>query len=106
MLPTTSVPIASTLLLVVDSIGALIGLMSLFVLYRTSRKLGGRVRSGLAYVNGGIFFMTASFLLTIYFTLHNEMNMQDMAYHHLFMLVGMCLFIIAALRFSVMARNI
>ena len=96
----------STALLVVDSIGVVIGIFSILMLYWTSRKLGGRVRKALGFVNGGIFFMTSSFILTIFFNLYHEMNMLDMNYHHLLMVIGMCLFIVAAVRFSAIARNL
>lgn len=87
-------------LLIVDVLGVLIGIISVFLIYATARKIGGRVQQGLLYMVWGLVAMVVSFASSLYFVFKNVMDMNSMAIHSSIMVVGVILFIISARKFS------
>jgi len=94
--------ISITPVLIIDIVGMIVGLVSIFIILNLSKNIGGDVGKALNLIVFGITFMLLALLETIVFgrlsLLQNLKPSVDV--HHLFMAVGMIFFVVAAKQFA------
>ncbi len=86
--------------LIIDFIGVIVAVVSVIVLFDLKNKLRGRVGAALNLIMFGITLNAAALVWTIVFTRLALFPKPLIDVHHLFMAVGMTLFVLAAQRFS------
>jgi len=87
-----------------DAVGIAIGIISIILLWKTTRKLGGRIRKPLMLLIMGLSLMTISFAVTIGIVAVGAMTPGTMAFHHIIMVFGMILFVFAGRAFVVFTK--
>lgn len=89
----------------IDLIGILVGVISIGIVAKTRSQLGGVVGKGLNILIWGVLFETSAFIWTIVFSRFKLFPAPfGLDIHHLLMTVAMVLFVVAALRFSKIAK--
>ena len=86
--------------LIIDFVGVIVAVVSIVILFDLKNKLGGRVGAGLNLIMIGVGFNTAALVWTIVFTRLGLFPKPAIDVHHLFMTIGMILFVFAAQKFS------
>jgi riboflavin transporter FmnP len=86
--------------LIIDFVGVIVAVVSVVMLFDLKNKLGGRVGAALNLIMIGIVFNTAALVWTIVFTRLSLFPKPSIDVHHLFMTIGMILFVFAAYKFS------
>ncbi|OGZ97027.1 MAG: hypothetical protein A3B34_03925 [Candidatus Sungbacteria bacterium RIFCSPLOWO2_01_FULL_54_21] len=94
-----------TPVLAFDIAGIIIGVISVLLMLTLKRTLGGRVGAALNLVVGGVLFNILALGWTIVFTRLRLLAPPTVDVHHLFMVSGMVLFVLAARKFSLLARS-
>ena len=90
-----------TILIIIDIIGIVVGITSIFTIRATSKNLGGRVASALNLFVWGVLAMVSAFTWTLVFSrFHLFPTPWGIDAHHILMTAGMILFVLAARRFS------
>lgn len=89
-----------TVALGIDIIGITIGLISIYIILKIKKSLGGRVGGALNMFVWGVAFQIFAFSWTIVFTRLALLPKPAIDVHHLLMATGMVLFVAAALKFS------
>lgn len=93
-----------TPVLLIDITGILIGVASIYLMLALKRTVGGSVGAALNLVVGGVLFNLLAFIWTIVFTRLRLYPPPAVDVHHLFMVCGMILFVLAARKFSHLTR--
>ena len=88
---------------VYDSV--VVAFMSIIILYGIKSKLGNRIESGLNLIISGVFFNALALVWDIVFMYSPSLPQYLASVHHLFMILGMGLFVFAAYKFSLMDRS-
>lgn len=96
--------ISLTPVLMIDFIGVVAGLFSLGVIFIASSKVGGQVGSAFNLILWGILFQLSAIIYTIIFTRLKLLPALPVDIHHALMTIGLLLFVIAAKRFSDLAK--
>ena len=91
------------LIIVLDVFGILAGLISLAVIYNIKKTLGGRIGTALNLLMGGIMFLLLSFTWTL-ITMFSVISFAPVDIHHIFMIVGMILLVLAAKSLAKLAK--
>lgn len=90
--------------LIIDLVGIVAGLFSLVIIVNTSSKVGGQVGAAFNLVLWGILFQLSAIIYTVIFTRLKLLPAPPVDIHHALMTVGLVLFVIAAKKFSDLAR--
>ncbi len=93
------------LLEIIDIIGIVIGIASVIQIQISARGLGGRVASALNLFTAGIIAMVLAFTWTLVFVRLKLYAAPALDAHHLLMMLGMILFVLAARRFSTLMQG-
>ncbi len=86
--------------LIIDFIGVLVAIVSIFMLFELKNKIGGSLGSALTFIMTGVLFNTAALVWTIIFTRLALLPKPAIDVHHLFMTLGMVFFVFAAIKFA------
>lgn len=90
---------------ILDFIAVLIGVITIYSLIRLNKRLGGKLSSAIRFFNFG---MAANVLAIVWSTFwEHEYMLAGVTFdiHHLFMTVGMILFIISTRKFFGLVLN-
>lgn len=107
-----------TLELLIDIVATILGFVSIVLLIRLNKNLGGKMSTAVRLFAGGIVFMVLAFAWTMFFGhvgialetssgMSGSMHMEGMAdmsrdidMHHILMAIGMIFLIFSARKFS------
>lgn len=90
----------------IDFLGIIIGLISIWYIFRIKDLLGGRLGGGISFFIWGVIFMILAFGYTVIFTRFKLFTAPGVDPHHALMTIGMVFFVIVASRFAGAIRNI
>lgn len=90
----------------IDIIDVIIGFISIYIMFSLRAKLGGRVGGILNVVIWGVLFNTLALLWSFVFDLGLLPSfIPDIDLHHLFMTIGMILFVVATKKFFSLSQG-
>ena len=95
---------AITTVLVLDIIGILVGLSSIYIIFHLNKKIKGDIGKALNFFIFGIGFMILAFIWTIIFTRLRLIPSPAIDVHHLLMIIGMIFFVISITQFAKLAK--
>lgn len=93
-----------TPVLVIDLTGVIVGLISVVKMMNLNQTLGGRMRGAISLVVGGVALNILAFAWTVVFIRLKLLPAPALDMHHLFMTIGMVLFVLAAYKFSTLMK--
>ena len=89
-----------TAVLVLDILGVLVGLVSIYIIFHLNKKIKGDVGKALNFFICGISFMMLAFIWTIIFTRLKLVPAPPIDVHHFLMAIGMIFFVMSILQFA------
>lgn len=93
-----------TMVLILDIIGILVGLLSIYIIFHLNRKIKGDIGKALNFFIFGIGFMILAFIWTIIFTRLKLIPSPAIDVHHLLMIIGMIFFVISITQFAKLTK--